>query len=314
MRAVFLDLEGLEDLSLLQIEQECQSLTTYLTTQPDEVDERITKADLVIVNKTKLDRNHFERHPELKLVCVVATGTDIIDLQAAAEHGVTVCNCQAYGTASVVQHVFSLILALQTNLIAYHQATQQGRWQTANQFCFLDYPIRELNGKTLGIVGYGTLGTAVGEVAKSFGMKIEIARRPGGPPDERPTLSELLPLVDILTLHCPLTEGTRNLIDEKALKQMKSTALLINAGRGGLVDETALVKSLQNNEIGGAAVDVLSKEPPRDSNPLLEVSLPNLIVTPHIAWASLEARRTILDQTVENIQAFKKNDVLRKVN
>lgn len=313
MKGVFLDLKGLEDLPLSVLTGECESLQCHETTAPNDVDNRIAGAELIIVNKVKLTRDHLQQARSLRLICLVATGTDVIDLQAARDFGITVCNCRNYGTASVVQHVFSLILALQTNLLLYHKAIQGGRWQQATQFCFLDYPISELKDKTLGIIGYGTLGKAVAEVAKAFGMKLMVARRPGVPrPDQLP-LEEMLPQVDILTLHCPLTTQTKNIINQQALQSMKPTALLINAARGGLVDEQALLESLIQGDIAGAAVDVLTTEPPLNSNPLLEGELPNLIVTPHIAWASREARVRILEQTAENIRTFKAGSPTRVV-
>jgi glycerate dehydrogenase len=224
-----------------------------------------------------------------------------------------VCNCQAYGIDSVVQHVFSMMLALHTNLLAYHAAVQAGRWQTASQFCFLDYPIIELRGKTLGIVGFGNLGRGIAEIARAFGMKVVVAGRPGNPQDDRPSLREMLAEVDVLTLHCPLTDQTRNLLNTETFALMKPTAFLINCARGGIVDESALVEALETKKIAGAAVDVLSIEPPKDSNPLLEAKLPNLIITPHVAWASKEARQRIIDQTVENIRAFKAGRPIRTV-
>lgn len=313
MKAVFLDAEGLQDCNLTNLKNECSSLQLFRTTSPEEVAKRIIGMDIIILNKVKISRQHLESAPSVRLICIVATGTDVVDLAGAAELGVIVCNCQAYGTDSVVQHVFSLILALHTNLLSYHAAVQAGHWQTVPQFCFLDYPIVELKGRTLGIVGYGTLGHGIAEIAKAFGMRLVIARRPGNPPDDRPPLVEMLPEVDVLTLHCPLTEQTKNLIDTKALSLMKPTAILINCARGGLVDESALVEALQTKKIAGAAVDVLSIEPPKDSNPLLEAKLSNLIVTPHIAWASREARQRIIDQTAENILAFKGGKPLRTV-
>lgn len=313
MKAVFLDAEGLHTLALAKLEKECSSFQLFHTTASDEVAERIAGADLIILNKVKISRQQLKAAPSVRLICVVATGTDVVDLQGAAELGVTVCNCQAYGTASVVQHVFSIMLALHTNLLSYHSAVQAGRWQTASQFCFLDFPIVELKGKTLGIVGYGTLGHGIAEIARAFGMKVVVARRPGNPPDDRPPLAEMLAEVDVLTLHSPLTDQTRNLINANTFALMKPTSFLINCARGGIVDETALVEALQTKTIAGAAVDVLSVEPPRDSNPLLDVKLPNLIITPHIAWASKEARQTIIDQTVENIRAFKTGKPIRTV-
>ena len=313
MKAVFLDTEGLHSLALTSLEKECDSLQLFRTTTPEEVAKRIADADIIILNKVKISRQHLEMAPSVRLICIVATGTDVVDLTEAAKLGVTVCNCQAYGTDSVVQHVFSLMLALHTNLLPYHAAVQAGRWQTSNQFCFLDYPIVELKNRTLGIVGYGTLGRGIAEIAGAFGMKVVIARRPGNPPDDRPPLAEMLGEVDVLTLHCPLTDQTRNLIDAKALALMKPTSFLLNCARGGIVDEVALLDALVTKKIAGAAIDVLRTEPPRDPNPLLEAKLPNLIITPHIAWASKEARQRIIDQTVENIRAFKVGKPIRTV-
>ena len=313
MKAVFLDSEGLHDFDHSQLLQECGSLQQFRTTTPEEVAERIAGMDIVILNKVKISRRQLQEVPSIRLICVVATGTDVVDLQAAADLGITACNCQAYGTDSVVQHVFSLMLALHTSLLSYHGAVQAGRWQTASQFCFLDYPIAELKGRTLGIIGYGTLGRGVAEIARAFGMKVLVARRPGKPPDDRPPLAEVLPAADVLTLHCPLTEHTRNLIDAGAIALMKQTAFLINCARGGIVDESALLTALQQKRIAGAAMDVLSIEPPRQSNPLLEAGLTNLLITPHVAWASRQARQRIIDQTVENIRAFKAGKPIRTV-
>lgn len=313
MKAVFLDTEGLDELSIDHLASQCSSLQLFRTTTPDQVAKRIDGAELIILNKVKISKRHLQDAPSVRLICVVATGTDVVDLQGASELGVTVCNCQAYGTDSVAQHVITLILALHTNLLAYHAAVQAGRWQKATQFCFLDYPIVELKGKTLGIVGYGTLGHGVAEVAKAFGMKIVIARRPGNPVDDRPSLTDILPEIDVLTLHCPLTDQTRNLVNAQTFTLMKSTSFLINCARGGVVDEAALVEALRTRQIAGAAVDVLSTEPPQNNNPLLDAQLDNLIITPHIAWASMEARQRILNQTAENIEAFKAGKPIRTV-
>lgn len=313
MKSVFLDAEGIDNCDLKMLKSVCGELEIYSFSTPEEVSERMAGAAVIITNKARIGRREMEAHPELKLICLVATGTDVIDLKAASDRGITVCNCQAYGTDSVVQHVFALILALQTNLLQYHQAVRRGRWQTASQFCFLDYPIAELNGKTLGIVGYGTLGKGVARIAEAFGMNVVVAARPGGKDSPRPALDEILPELDILSLHCPLNEHTRGLIGEKELARMKPTAFLVNAARGGLVDEAALADALREGRIAGAAMDVLSVEPPAESNPLLATDLPNLIITPHIAWASKEARQRIVDQTVENIEAWKKGEKIRVV-
>jgi glycerate dehydrogenase len=313
MRTVFLDTEGLNDLVLDELKDECGSCRMFSATTPAETEERIAEAELVILNKVKISRRHLERAPSVKLICVVATGTDIIDLQAASDLGIVVCNCQAYGTDSVAQHVFASMLALATSLLAYHDDVRKGEWQKARQFCLLTHPIIELKGKTLGIVGFGSNGRRVAEIAEIFGMKVLLARRPGQTDGDRPELKDILPEVDFLTLHCPLTPETKNLINSDTLALMKPTAFLINAARGGIVDEEALLVSLQTGALAGAAIDVLSAEPPRDSNPLLEAKLPNLIITPHCAWASREARQRIIDQTVENIRAFKDGRPIRTV-
>jgi len=313
MKSVFLDAEGLTDCNLDALYQACGELRIHRNTAAAETGTRIAGAELVILNKVRLTREILAQAPTVKLVCVVATGTDVVDLGAARDLGVTVCNCQAYGTDSVVQHVFSAILALHTSLFRYHQAVRDGRWQQAEQFCFLDYPIVELRGKTLVIVGSGNLGRGVAAVAEAFGMEVVAAARPGRSDDTRPSLEKLLPRADVLTLHCPLTEQTRGLIGERELAMMKPTAFLVNAARGGIVDEQALVEALRSGTIAGAAVDVLTVEPPRDGNPLLAADLPNLIVTPHIAWASREARQRIIDQTVENILAWKEGRAVRVV-
>lgn len=314
MGSVFLDVEGLDNCQLNELRRVCGGLQMYQYTPADEVSRRIAGAEIVILNKARITREVLAANPTLQLICVVATGTDCVDLQAAREFGVTVCNCQAYGTNSVVQHVFTSILALHTSLLQYHGAVQAGRWQKAGQFCFLDYPITEVNGKTLGIVGFGNLGKGVAAVAEAFGMRVMVAARPGNTNDTRPSLDEILPQVDVLTLHCPINEHTRGLIGSRELALMKPTAFLINAARGGIVDENALVEALQNGIIRGAAVDVLTVEPPRDGNPLLRAELSNLIVTPHVAWASEEARQRLIDQTVENITAWRAGRGVRVVN
>lgn len=308
MRGVFLDLDTVDsgDLDLAPITGTPGiEWTTFGTTNADQLRTRIDSAQIVISNKVVLDRAELESHPELRLIVVAATGTNNVDLTAAKELGITVCNVRNYGTPSVVQHVYALILALTTRLPQYMGAVAQGRWQTHAHFCLFDYPIRELSGKTLGIVGYGTLGRGVGAAAGAFGLRVLIAQRPGGPAQEgRIPLPELLPQVDILSLHCPLTEQTRNLIGGNELAAMRDDAILINTARGGIVDETALARALRDGTIGGAGIDVLSEEPPAGGNPLLASDIPNLIVTPHIAWASKESRQRVLDIVGDNIRAY----------
>lgn len=315
MNGVFLDAESLSDLDLSTLSSLFDDFAVYQQTSPEETAKRIQDVEVVILNKVRLSRELMAEAPKLKLVCLVATGTDNVDCAGAAELGITVCNCQAYGTDSVVQHVFSMIFAMHTNLITYDRAVREGKWQQATQFCMLDYPITELKEKTLGIIGYGTLGKGVAAVAEALGMKVLVGRRPGlEQEDERIPIPELLPQVDVLTLHCPLTDQTRNVIDEKAFQLMKPTAFLVNAARGGVVDEVALADALRKGTIAGAAVDVLTKEPPDDDNPLLAGDIPNLIITPHCAWGSLQARTRIVEQTVENIGAFSKGNPMRVVN
>lgn len=314
MKAVILDLESLEDLALDSIRDEVTQLDSYMATVPEQVAERIDGYDVVITNKVVLGREVIAGAASLKLICVVATGTNNIDLDAAKARGVRVCNCVAYGVDSVVQHVFALMLALHTNVIRYDAAVKAGEWGKATQFCMLSFPIRELAGKTLGIFGYGNLGRAVANVAHAFGMRVIVAERPDAPVREgRVPFEQFLAEVDVLTLHCPLTEDTRNLIDEDAIARMKPGSFLINAARGGVVDEAALAAALRSGHLAGAASDVLTQEPPKAGNVLLADDIPNLILTPHSAWGSREARQRIIDQTVENIQAFKSGERIRVV-
>ncbi|MCO4757298.1 MAG: 2-hydroxyacid dehydrogenase [Oceanospirillaceae bacterium] len=315
MKAVILDLESLEDLDLGTIQSEVSQLDLHMATAFEQVEERIAGYDIVITNKVKISRAAMDAAPDLKLICVVATGTNNIDLQAAAEKSITVCNCVAYGVDSVAQHVLSMMLALHTNIIQYDRAVKAGDWGKASQFCMLGFPIRELSGRTLGIVGYGNLGGAVAELAKAFGMKVVVAQRPGGEPQAgRMPMDQFLAEIDVLSLHCPLTDETLDLIDAEALAKMKPGSVLINAARGGVVNEQALADALRSGHLAGAATDVLTQEPPVNGNLLLADDIPNLIITPHSAWGSREARQRIIDQTVENIQAFKSGQSVRVVS
>ena len=307
MHAVFLDHASLDlgDLDLSPLQQCFASLQLHAQSSPDQVSTRLQSASVAISNKAPLTAASFAANPQLKLVLVAATGTNNVDLAAAQAHGVTVCNCRAYGTPSVAQHTLLLLLALATRLTDYQQAVRDGAWQQASQFCLLDFPIMELQGKTLGLLGHGELGSAVGKLAEAFGMRVLLGQLPGRPAQtNRLSLDELLPQVDALSLHCPLTEQTRNLIGARELALMKPQALLINTARGGLVDEQALADALRAGQLGGAALDVLSEEPPRHGNPLLAADIPRLIITPHNAWASREARQRIVSQLAENATAF----------
>jgi len=305
--AVFLDLASVDrgDLDLAALRRVAASWATYAQTPAELTAARIGDAMVVVTNKVVVDRAVMAACPGLRLICVAATGTNNVDLEAARERGIAVCNVTGYATPSVVQHVFALMLALTTRLAEHAAAAQDGRWAASDLFCVLDFPFRELAGKTLGIVGYGELGRGVARVAEAFGMSVLVAQRPGGSPQQgRLPLDELLARSDVVTLHVPLAENTRGLIGERELALMRPDALLINTARGGIVDEAALIAALRAGRLGGAGVDVLAIEPPRSGSPLLEGPPPNLIVTPHVAWAGREARQRLLDEVALNIRAF----------
>ena len=317
MKAVFLDYESLDknDLDFSALHAQFDELTLYPVTSDLEVEARIKNADVIISNKVHINAQHIRSNPQLKLILISATGTNNIDLVQAREHGIVVCNCQGYGTSAVAQHTLMLMLNLATSFRQYDNAVQQGEWNKANQFCLLDFPIIELAGKTLGIVGYGELGKAVAHLAQAFGMKIMIGALPNRPmADERVAFAELLPQVDFLSLHCPLTDETGDLLDSAAFAKMKPSAFVINCARGGIVNEQALANALKSGQIAGAATDVLTVEPPKDGNVLLDSSIPNLIISPHSAWGSVDARQRIVQQMVENVEAFKAGMAIRQVN
>ncbi|KJH83393.1 2-hydroxyacid dehydrogenase [Pseudomonas sp. KSR10] len=306
-RAVFLDLSPLDqgDLDLAALRSTFDELSCHAQTSDSQIVERLQGAQVAIVNKVPLNEAALAACPELKLILVAATGVNNIDLVAAKQRGIAVCNCQAYGTATVAQHTLMLLLALATRLPDYQGAVARGRWQESGQFCLLDFPIVELAGKTLGVLGHGELGSAVARLAEALGMRVLTGNLPGRPPRaDRLDLDELLPQIDALTLHCPLTEQTRDLIGARELRLMKPTAFIINTARGGLIDEQALADTLRSGHLGGAATDVLTSEPPSNDNPLLAADVPRLIVTPHSAWGSREARQRIVDQMCENAEAF----------
>lgn len=308
IQAVFLDLTTVskDDIDLSSLEQAVPNWTYWPTTKPQETAARIKNADILVSNKVIINREIMQSCKKLKLICIAATGTNNVDLEAAKELGINVCNVAGYSTPSVVQVVFTMILSLTTRQTEYAQAVNAGRWQQSEQFCLLDFPFRELSDKRMGLVGYGDLGKAVAQVAKAFGMEVILANRPGSEPTlGRVQLQELLPQVDILSLHCPLTEQTMGLIGARELELMKPDALLINCARGGIVDETALAHALLTGQIGGAGVDVLTQEPPTEDNPLLTSGVPNLILTPHIAWASRESRQRLVNEVAANIDAHR---------
>jgi glycerate dehydrogenase len=316
MHGVFLDLDSVHplDLDLSTLYAGLDSWQTYPASAPAQVAARIAPAGVVLSNKVPLDGLALAGAADLRLICVVATGTNNVDLEAAAARGIAVSNVTGYGTPAVVQHVFSLMLALTTRLSEHQRAARDGTWARSAHFCVLDFPFRELAGKTLGIVGYGELGQGVGRVAEALGMRVVVAQRPGGAPSPgRMPLAQLLAEADVVTLHVPLADNTRGLIGAPELASMKPDALLINTARGGIVDEAALLEALREGRLGGAGVDVLSEEPPRQGSPLLAAALPNLIVTPHVAWAAREARQRLLDEVAENIAAFRRGEIRNRV-
>jgi glycerate dehydrogenase len=308
MKAVFPDFATVShgDIELAALEATGIELVLHDVTPPDALAARLAPAEILITNKIRIGAAELEAAPRLKLICLAATGVNNVDLEAARARGIGVCNITAYCTASVVQHVFAMILALTQHLSGYQRLLQQGAWKNSPQFCLLDHPIRELAGRKLGIVGFGELGRGVARAAPAFGLEVLVSERPGGPPgpasDGRRPFGQVLAEADILSLHCPLTDATRGLIDADALARMKPAALLINTARGALVDSAALAAALRAGRLAGAGIDVLPQEPPVDGDPLLDPAIPNLIITPHVAWAARESRQRAIDEIAANIQ------------
>lgn len=275
-------------------------------TRPEETVARLQGASVAITNKVVIDEAILQQAPDLKLVAVAATGYNIVDVTACRAHGVTVCNIRDYALTGVIEHALMLMLALRRQLLTYRQKLLAGEWQKSASFCLLTPALHDLAGSTLAIVGGGALGKGLAQAATALGMQVIYAERkqarslrPGYIPFE-----QALAQADIISLHCPLNPETRNLIGSVEFARMKPEAILINTARGGIVDEQALLAALQSGQIAGAGIDVLSEEPPRNGNPLLEVDLPNLIVTPHVAWASVETVNNLAEQLIGNIEAF----------
>lgn len=278
----------------------------YPVTAVSELPQRLREATIAITNKVPLRAETLRELPRLRMIAVAATGYDVVDVAYCRANGIAVANIRNYAVHTVPEHVFALITALRRNLLAYRSDVNDGRWQQTDQFCFFDHPIRDLYGSTIGIIGEGVLGQGTARIARGFGMQVLFADHP--PPKaeavEFTPLERVLEESDVISLHVPLTPETRNMIGIKELRRMKRTALLINTARGGLVDEQALAQALEEGLIGGAGFDVLTREPPKDGNPLLALRLPNFILTPHIAWASDEAMQFLADQLIDNIEAF----------
>jgi len=290
------------------------SVESYPRTAPEDVVERARSAEVILTNKVVFDEATLAALPNLRLIAVTATGTNVVDLKAARARGIAVCNVPNYSTASVAQLTFALILELTHHVGQHSRGVRRGRWSASRDFAYWESELIELEGLTLGLVGLGAIGQRVARIGASFGMNVlATTRTPKGLDDVREVeLHELFVRADVLSLHCPLSEETEHLVNEQRLASMKPSALVINTGRGPLVDEHALATALREDRIQGAAVDVLSVEPPPPDNPLL--SAPRCIITPHLAWAAKASRQRLLDQTVENVRRFLQGDPVNVVN
>lgn len=316
MRALFLDFGSVTrgDMDGAALERAIAPWRFYHDSAEAEVAERIRDAEVIVSNKVYISREAIAAAKQLKLICIAATGYNNVDLAAAAEYNVPVCNVRGYATPSVVQHVFMLMLNLARHFSDYQALVKRGGWQQSQFFCPLDYPVIELSGKTLGIIGHGELGQAVAQVAHAFGMQVLIAEHKNQPPRPgRAAFDDVLRQADFITLHCPLSPDTQQLISRREFELMKPTAYLINTARGGLINEADLLQSLSDGLIAGAAIDVIQGEPPGPDNRILRELPPNLIITPHIAWASRESRQRLLDQLAGNIENFFRNKPFNQI-
>jgi glycerate dehydrogenase len=300
-KIVFLDRESV-DANVRKPNFEHDYTEYESTWTPQDIVERLKDADIAIINKVPMSADVLKQLPKLKLIAVAATGTDIVDKPTAKAQGITISNIRNYAFNTVPEHVVGLMFALRRAIVPYANSVRRGDWAKSSQFCYFDYPIYDIAGSTLGIIGYGAIGKSIARRAKALEMKVLAYDVYDSP--ELVDLETVLTQSDVITLHVPLTDKTRNMIGAAEFKKMKNNALLINTARGGLVDEQALVDALKSGEIGGAGFDVIAKEPPKDGNILIEQDLPNLIVTPHVAWASKEAMQILADQLVDNIENF----------
>ena len=306
-RVVFLDRRTLSPETRLRGLSFPHRLEVHDNTAADEVGRRIADADIVITNKVRVGGEALAGAAALRLVAVAATGTDVVDLRACGERGIIVSNIRNYAINTVPEHTFALILALRRSLLAYRDSVARGRWQASGQFCYFDFPIRDLAGATLGVIGDGVLGKAVADLGKAFGMRVLFSDYKGttGMGPLYTPFEQVLRTSDVITLHSPLLPSTRNLIGAAEFALMERRPLLINTARGGLVDEQALYDALTQGRIAGAGFDVATTEPPPADHPLMKLlPLPNFILTPHVAWASQEAIQGLADQLIDNIEAF----------
>ena len=310
MHCVFLDVQTFEQhINLEAITKHVSTFVKYKTTQQSQIVERCEKADIVITNKVVFDKETLANLPQLKLICVAATGTNNIDLVAAKQQNVLVTNVKGYSNQSVAQYVFAQLLAYFSRVEKHNNNVKQGKWQSQPVFCLHDIGSDELAGKTLGIIGHGSLGQTVEKIACAFGMKVLIAERQGASSvrDGRTAFDKVLMTSDIISLHCPLTEETKHLINERSLSLVKKSAVLINTARGDVIENKALLFALENKQLGAAILDVLDQEPPPADHPLLTSSLNNLFITAHIAWGSSQSQQRLLNLLSEHIEAFVSN-------
>jgi glycerate dehydrogenase len=315
LRAAFLDFATLgPDIDTATLDA-LADVSYYPHTPREATLERLDGVDIAIVNKARIDADAIKESPALRLIVLAATGSDNVDLREAKARDVGVANIRDYCTAAVVQHVFAMVLSLTRRLDGYQAAVRAGAWQRSDTFALFEHPIRELTGKVLGIIGYGNLGRGVAALGRCLGMEVLVCARPGAAQAtaDRLPLKDLMRRADVLSLHCPLTDATRGLIGASELRSMKPDALLINTARGALIDSQALVAALRAGQIGGAGIDVLEVEPPRGDEPLLAGDIPNLILTPHIAWSASESRQRALDQVAENVRDFLAGGALRRL-
>jgi glycerate dehydrogenase len=278
----------------------------YPETHAGQVAERVRSATIIISNKLSLGKPQLAGAPNLKLIAIAATGSDCVDLDYCRRRGITVCNVRGYAVNSVPEHVLMLMLALRRNLLAYRREVRDAKWQQSKQFCLLTEPLHDLKGSTMGIVGYGSIGKSMARLAESIGMRVLISEHQNAKSVRagRAPFVEVLAQSDVISLHCPLTDETRDMFGSREFELMKTSALLINTARGALIQDEALVNALSDGAIAGAGIDVLREEPPRHGSPLLDLDLPNFIVTPHVAWASDEAVQALADQVIDNLEAF----------
>lgn len=307
MKAVFLDFATMgPGLDVSAMHAAMPELEIFDVTTNEQVAQRIDGAAIALANKVRFPASLLQANPRLRFIGLTATGTDNVDIDAARQLDIAVCNIRNYCTQSVAEHVFGSLLNLTHNLSRYNAAVRRGEWQRSKDFCLMTYPLRELSTMTLGIVGYGALGKGVARLARSFGMRVIVSARPGSSEssEDRVPFDTLLRRSDVISLHCPLTPDTAGLFGAEAFGKMKNDAILINTARGGLVESEALVAALVEGEIAAAAIDVLPEEPPKHGDPLLDYSGDKLLITPHIAWATGAARQAAIDELVANVTAF----------